>query len=429
MMNITGFFGNLAQQYIAKYNERYDNLSASLTQLATPDATDKPLAPTVSEPIDSYQPSASGLESDNNQPLGDKTHLIPIDDSQVSDGNLTDNDGQPITDGQIVDKSEPATYSSQFSQLKYKLNMSFNLQALERTVYQLSSRQSGDQIEINEAFERLSSGSFGFSADLRLSGLSVTASGEVVESDRLESSSSKTPPQSLNGQGLKLGLRLSPSQSQSYELAVKRFTLRYQTDTNFSMEHFTRFQSQTVSMGDSNPEALGAYTDQAGQLATAAPNEVMEAFFNAVGQYLEGAEENLLAKATEYMEIAAAELGLSEEAIAIASAGLTGTIESFFDSASESVEALASRFSGPALLENEQTGIATPEIPDTPVSSEPAHNNVIVGLPEGMKLDPIVPLEAERDYLEALLQTMEVEDEESQPDNLRPEELLYAEHE
>ncbi len=374
MLNSSQFFGNLVSQYVNRYNriaEQFGGFRAP-SSVATSSAK-SPTAPAIGS-ADSQQPV--------NAPIRDSAILAqaPTLEAPRADTDRAKRDifesQNPATglnpsansshevDGED-DKSKktgPSTYSSSFTKLRYKLNLKFDMRAIEQTVRQLSVRETSEATTTDESFERLFAGGFNFSADLKLSGISVNASatndGSAIEKYRQAESIQK-------GRGLQRAAAQTkeslPVEARgSYQVAVNRFSLRYKTDTQFSVSHFSRFQSQVKQLKGDNPESVGAYSNQAGLLAQSASNDVVGKFFDTVDGYLQNKEANLIENAQRFFDMAAESLGLSAEAVATAKASVTNTIESFFDAATSNLSSLQSQFAQPTAIDTGKTPTQAP---------------------------------------------------------------------
>ena len=78
----------------------------------------------------------------------------------------------------------------------------------------------------------------------------------------------------------------------------------------------------------------------AGNVAESGTTEMMSAFFDGVDAYLDGAEETLIAKAEQFFDLAAEQLGISEELVDFAKEQFVGTISSFFDRVDSAIDSL-----------------------------------------------------------------------------------------
>jgi hypothetical protein len=362
MLNTSQFFSSLVSQYVGKYNSialRFGGSSSPGASSATASS------PTISTPAAtstneaSTQPTLAAPRRDSVLLAQAPTLEAPSTDLARAKQDGFEAQKLPVqTAGSLPEapdsaegESDPATYSSSFSSLRYGLKMKFDMQAIQRTVYQLSSTQTADRTTIDESFESLFAGGFGFSADMKLSGISVKAtatdSGHATDSYRKNESIQQGREMQHEAEETKKSL--SAESRQSYQVAVNRVSLRYKTDTQFSFSNFTRFQSQVEQLNGERPESVGTYSDQVGALAQNAPNEVVGQFFDTVDGYLQTKEDSLIENAERFFDIAAESLGLSAEAVEAAKASVTNRIESFFDSVESNLNGLESSFKQPSL--------------------------------------------------------------------------------
>lgn len=370
MLNASGFFGNLLNQYVAKYNsiaERFGSgaLSSSSVQEAPktnllqpaqsalpavlPPAAD---SATLAQPPVSEKPTTSTAQSepDTFEPQSPQSPRSPQSESDTPED--------------VTSKPENATYSSSFTNLRYGLKLKFDMQAIERTVRQLSSTTNGDTTTADATLEHLFAGGFGLSSDLKISGVTLnkTVSGVGAE---LATGAYRQQEALQNARGLQKAAgktrdSLPAGARPSYQVAVNRFSLRYKTDTQFSFSHFSRFQSQVKQLNDAQPDAVAPYTDTAGQLAQVAPGDVVGQFFDTVDEFLGNKEESLIKNSERFFDMAAQQLGLSEEALKAAKDTVTGAIENFFDSVESSLGTLEESFSQPQALADNGSANQTP---------------------------------------------------------------------
>jgi hypothetical protein len=150
--------------------------------------------------------------------------------------------------------------------------------------------------------------------------------------------------ESFSRESLRIKSAMDLKTGESYQRAVNKFALRYRMDNQFSMAVLNRFNLQTERVTKDMPEHLEKYCESAGGVAESGTTQMMTAFFDAVDAYLDQAEEALLQRANEFFDLAASELGYSEEMIASAKAHVVGTIESFFDQVDKAMAAMESFF-------------------------------------------------------------------------------------
>ncbi|MEA3296972.1 MAG: hypothetical protein U9R56_03830, partial [candidate division Zixibacteria bacterium] len=125
---------------------------------------------------------------------------------------------------------------------------------------------------------------------------------------------------------------------------TNKVALRFRMDNRFELSFLNRFNVQTKNVAETAPDAVGSYLDSTGNVTEKGTTEMMTAFFNAVDSYLNGSEEKIIAKASEFFDMAASELGFSSEIVDAAREQLLGTVESFFNRVDMAVDKLESNF-------------------------------------------------------------------------------------
>lgn len=387
--SFSSFFNQVASKYVSRYNQLAQNTSITPELIETePESTAFPVeddkvslgeipatetpGATVEDLADSFEPGE--IEKD-------PSVIAPVDN-----GEADENDGSQGETAVTPNGASAATYENKFSHLRYKLNLEFNMESFERTLHRLSTISDGESTEISESFEQLLGANFGLKTDLALFGHSATQSAvaNVDGAASYKNGSGKFLARGLQKQALGLKSALPSASRGAYQLAVNRFALRYKSDTNFSLAHFNRFQSQVSALNGS--AALDGYNGAAGELAGTASNDLMSAFFDTVQSHLGESEAALIEKVQQFFDIAASELGMSEASLDAAEAQLTGSIESFFDRVGQAVSSQAARYS----------------IETTAVEPE-----VILGPFEPQSPPPAEQLDADTPYLDALAQTLE----------------------
>ncbi|MBN4056775.1 hypothetical protein JYU19_00535 [bacterium AH-315-J21] len=365
MLNTSQFFNNLVSQYVGKYNsiaERFGGSRVPSTSIDSPStnpANESFAQPKIDQPIQdsALLAQAPTLEAPTSDIERAKQDIYQSQNHDSLPSEVDDSDGSDFATS-VSEPAESATYSNSFTNLRYKLKLEFNMQAIEQTVQQLSVRQDSESTTTDESFERLFSGGFNFSADLKISGTSVQASGtNISRTDNTTTSNGLAIGKYRHAEKIEHGRDLQRSAARTkrelpedargqYQVAVNRFSLRYKTDAQFSVNHFSRFQSQVERLAGENPESVGQYSDQAGLLAQSASGDVVGQFFDTVDSYMSNKEANLVENAERFFDLAAESLGLSPEAAQAAKTTVTGRIESFFDSVENNLDTLKAKFSG-----------------------------------------------------------------------------------
>jgi len=253
------------------------------------------------------------------------------------------------------------------------MNLRFDLGTIVQTATELNEGESASLTSLTTA-------GFGLSTDLRFKGSQVierVANGESGETDRTalkqkamsrSASISQFAMQDKNfalqafqreaGQ-IKRTLRIN--NVEGHTRSVKKFALRFSSDSSFQFASLQRFNVQTRQVSEDEPSRLGDYLEAAGSMAEKGTNEMMAAFFNAVDTHLEGAEDRLIAQANAAFDLAASELGFSQELVDFARDNLVGTIEGFFNRVEAAVESLESRFVA-SIDSPDVTGVLSPPV-------------------------------------------------------------------
>ena len=243
------------------------------------------------------------------------------------------------------------------ARLDYQLDLRFDLHAVTQTVQQLSD---GDL----EALEKFTAANFGLAAAMDFKGK------QVVETNMPGVEGGALPPTQIKGRSLmkahqvrriavqsrNFALRafhheathtmksLKVTEQDGYRRTVNKFAYRFTMDSRLSFAFLERFNVQTQDVAEQIPESLGDYLTSAGNTAEKATPEIIGAFFDAVDAYLDGAEEQIIEKVNQFFDMAAEELGLSDDLVDFARDHLLGTIESFFDRVDNALADLESRF-------------------------------------------------------------------------------------
>lgn len=303
---------------------------------------------------DRWEPSRQAL---NWKAPVNSTAVQPEVDSALGEprtsGTSDPADAQPTTPS---NQSEPTYSFLSQSRLDYRMNLRFDLGTIVQTASELTEGESA-------SLTSLVAGGFGLSTDLSFKGSQVierVANGDSQEGDRTSlrqkamsrsSSVSQFAMQDKNfalqafqkeaGQ-IKRTLRIK--NVEGHTTAVRKFALRFRSDSSFQFASLQRFNVQTQQVSEGEPSRLGDYLEAAGSMAEKGTNEMMAAFFDAVDVHLDGAEDRLIAQANAAFDLAASELGFSQELVDFARDNLVGTIEGFFNRVEAAVEALESRF-------------------------------------------------------------------------------------
>jgi len=364
-MNFVHFFS----QFANNFKNHYQQLTESVQNNRTPNhftqdkEAVKPESPEPKQAVDKYTPTEKAnpeVQSSKDEPKA--TYDKPVDRSD---------DTAPETD-----ERQRAEFYSRRAKLDYKMNLQFDLAAIQGIAEQISD---GDTESVTE----FAAAGFGLNANLVAKGIEIIETNMADKLDADQSLSYRSRNRSVLAQRfgaqsknfkLQSAYREASSVSRSmdvetfdnYRRSVNKFALRYRLDSNFSFGFVNKFNVQTKEVAETDPANLNNYINSAGNVAEMGTTEMMATFFDTVDQYLASAEADLTAKAEEFYTMAVEQLGFAEETVGMVRDQLIGSIESFFNRVDEAVNMLSSKFVTPE--------ISTPEVdvivPDIPVSTE-----------------------------------------------------------
>ncbi len=363
-MGIFDFFNSIADNFKNHYLELARN-SAIRRELPTGCRESQQAVETAPENTDAYLPTLApesvatptvAAEQDRYEPAAEDSDVVPNDGSK-----------------EVAEEESAQPYRfSQHTQLNYEVRLEFQL----RAVAQMARQIADGEVVSSEEF---AAAGFGLNADMRFDSLQFVEesgggqsqvkghshSSNLVKARQAQSfalQSRNFALDSFSREAVKIQRSMDTKTRDNYGRAVNRFSLRYSMDSSFSFAHLSRFNAQTEQIAQTNPENVSPYAESAGNVAEKGTPDMMAAFFDAVDGYLNDAEETLLSRANEFFEMAAADLGFSEDILSMARDHLTGTIDSFFNRVDKAVSGLASMF-----------GAETPEaIAPDPVYVDPA---------------------------------------------------------
>jgi hypothetical protein len=303
--------------------------------------------------VDRWEPSlqAQNIIPNNNVPTEQPKSTEPEAPLPDQSSNPVDSESKPEV------QPESTYFFRRKAHLDYQLDLRFDLHAITQTVQQFSE---GDL----EALEELTAANFGLAAAMGFKGK------QVVETNMPEVEGEALPPTQTNERSLtrahqvqhiavqsrNFALRafhheathtmksLKVTEQDGYRRTVNKFAYRFTMDSRLSFAFLERFNVQTQDVAEQMPESLGDYLTSAGNTAEKATPEIIGAFFDAVDAYLEGAEEQIIEKVNQFFDMAAEELGLSDELVDVARDHLLETIESFFNQVDNALADLESRF-------------------------------------------------------------------------------------
>ncbi len=359
-MGILGFLQNVASNFVNHYQDlssRIGQAETKTTIAPIPQATTKREAP-----VDSYEPShaTSDIASKHNDEAkktkkSNASHTQPTKTEREYDDDHDDKHDAITPSSGDTTQPEP-TYSFQRkAELKFKLNLEFDLAAMQRTATMIEDGEV-------TSFEQLSSAGFGLHTDFKLSGeqfVRSTSSNSEVDSPNSQQALAVTRSkqasafransrdfavESFFNEASKLKRFSSSNEADGYRQTINKFAFRYRSDSSFSFGNLERFNVQSNRVANEMPESFGSYVDSAGRIASSGSNDMMSTFFDTVDQYLDGAEEKLLQTTISAFDAAAAELGFEGEMVTVARDQLISSIEGFFDRVDTAVSSMQSNF-------------------------------------------------------------------------------------
>ncbi|UCG62493.1 MAG: hypothetical protein JSV52_04190 [Candidatus Zixiibacteriota bacterium] len=382
-MGIFDLFSSIADNFANRYLEMIQNSAIRRLALKYDDAPRQD-CPATTENADTYEPSSETT-----------TQATMLEDS--SDPAVTDTTEPAIGGSDKVIVSDPQPEITEEMPLQpyrfrhhthfnYEVRLQFQLQAIASLAQQIADGETVSQ-------EELIAAGFGLQAAMNFSGKQTVEAGEgnalgdghgrnaslvKARQARVVAAQSRNfALESFSRESLRIKRSMDLKTGEAYQRAVNRFSLRYRMDTQFSFALLNRFNVQTERFTEADPANVTDYVNTAGGVAEDGTSDMMAAFFDAVDAYLDQAEEALLVKANEFLDLAAEELGYSQDMIAAARGHVTGTIKSFFDQVDDAVAGLESFFL-PQQTESTQPDeyIVMPTVSDhygSPPKDEPAN--------------------------------------------------------
>jgi len=375
-MGMIEFFAGIANNFLNRYQQLADSIQYRPTrQFGTPDNSS---TPTSAAKTDKYQPSAATaapapsdtVELSGKQPTETTTQKdTPMDSADQKQRDTA----YPSTDV----RSDGTYFVQRQAQLDYRLDLEFDLAAVQRTVQYMADGNT-------QAVEQLAAGGFGLSADFKLSGsqailtnMTDGSKGQMKGAESYRSrqasafsaNSRNFAADSFSRESSRLTRSYHQINQDGFSRAVNKFSFRYRMDSGFSFGFMDRFQVQTDRMATEMPDQVNQYVDTAGSVAENGSSAMMASFFDAVDGYLGQAESSLLENAVASFEQAAAELGFSGAAVDAVKTHLTDSIEGFFDRVDTAMGSIRSQFGVESQPKIEPS---TPDIQPAVPSADPA---------------------------------------------------------
>lgn len=384
---LTTFANQYQQRYLDRANDAIRNLPPGYNRELLPDSAATPSRPGLAEKInDSYQPTADNssetaptIYSRPDNTTADSTGTNPtISDPQIIPGETDETvvpvDSDEYDNDATTGPAESTVTVKRQAELGYNLTLQFDMAAFTRTI---TSMADGEISEIDQ----IAIASFGLSVDFSLKGKetieikseeSTSQQLHVLRKNTLKSRQASTfqavsrdfAAQAFSRTTLDRRNHTDIKIKDGVRRAVNKFSLRYRSDSRFSFSFAEKFNVQTKQVANSAEASLGKYVESAGEVAATGTMEMMEAFFNAVENYLADNHTQTSESVTAFFGEAAAALGFEGSDLAeFAENNLTSTIDNFFDSVSAAVSQLRELYVGDS---------PTPDATSAPALSETA---------------------------------------------------------
>ncbi|MEW6411196.1 MAG: hypothetical protein AB1483_01845 [Candidatus Zixiibacteriota bacterium] len=353
-MGIAELFAAAAQNLIS----RYQNLTENITKNHTPSYNcEKSQPEQTAASDDTYSPMVDvPLEAASLEPEPELTASADEPQTRIDDpAEETPDETLPVEPEDDNAEATDANYRyRRLTKFAYEVQLEFQLSAFSRIAQEISDGNV-------ESFEEFAAAGFGLKAAMDFKGHQLTQTdqpSELTDGQQVRAKNSvraqnaaSFAAQSRNfeldtfsDEASKIKHSMNSNSSRNFSNTVKKFSLRYRMDTQFSFAFLNKFNVQTSKMAETDPQNLDPYVTSAGNVAEKGTPEMMATFFDAVDAYLNQAEEQLLAKANEFFDFAVSELELSGELVDLAREHLTGSIASFFSRVDEAVGAIKSKF-------------------------------------------------------------------------------------
>ena len=361
MTGLQSFLASIANQFIDRNYTQAQDVAANRTpedfkdgRVQVPESE----APGYTAPVDQYEQSTPVAEREEAQaPTADKKDAAqnnsPLGDTKTDTGE----NSQAPSPQAPVEQAPDGTYSyKRKATLEYKLDLRFNLSAVQQTMTEIAN---GDLSKLEE----VAKAGFGMTAKFDLRGserIKTTGEENVGESrshsrtkasgqdmGRMKVQSRDFKMKSFYRESVKVRRSVDESVKDSHRRTTNRFALRYRLDNKFSMEFAQKFNAQTEQVAKDAPESTEQYVNTAGEVAAKGSTEMMATFFNAVDGYLDATEDKLVENVTAFFDAAAEELGFSGAQVDMAREHLTSTIENFFDKVDTALAGVQTKFQPP----------------------------------------------------------------------------------
>lgn len=378
-MDLTSFFAAAADTLLNRYRSLagYDrHQSPPVADSETSTANRRP-AMRPDEYLPANTPQRTTPTPPAQQPDQAKPTETPKQDSVQLSPQATE---PPAEQPQTSPNVKPdGTYSFvQKSQLNYRLDLRFDMSAVTSTVAALAE---GD----TQAVQQYAAAGFGFHAGLAFDATQVTRTNaeqpeqaaqrntmsllRAGKANLFEMVSRDFRARGFSRDSLRVQNMLKENQRDAFRHTVSRFSLRYRMDTSFNFSFLQRLNIQTEQVAQQQPEAVPSYLQSAGNVAEKGTPDMMAGFFDAVDAYLGNAEGKLIDKVNAFFDMAAEQMGFSEDMVSIAREQMVDSVESFFSRVDTAMNQMEARFVPVGQLPAEEPAI--PAQPTEPMPVEP----------------------------------------------------------
>ncbi len=352
------FLNSIVNNFKNKYLEMANRFMPEAPKIITvADLEPTQTTPDINAPEDSYLPANSVIGNPDESEMtkenliasdANKDGYVPSGDDDVSDELAP---YFPETNPATTEPTgETSFYINKQMNLRYGMDLRFDLSSFASTVESIAD---GDTTSVEE-FTRAN---FGFSADMFFKG-----SSKVDTNFPTEEGSNHLAKRSFDSTSLNLSKYASGSDNfaldsfykdasrvksrsltinnNTHSLTINKFAARFKMDSSFGFSFLNKFNVQSNRVADSAPDSINDYMTSAGNVAEIGTTEMMSAFFDGVDAYLNAAEETLIAKAEQFFDLAAEQLGISEEFVDFAKEQFVGSISSFFDRVDSAIDSI-----------------------------------------------------------------------------------------
>jgi len=375
-MGIFDFFNSVAENFRNHYIT-LTNSAALQRETGYRIAPDEVDDDAVTAETDTFEPSSSLTTEPAATEVSDPDSAEATEPNTVAENEVVPEETQAPAESDATEQPYRFRHLTNFN---YEVRLEFQLRAIAALAQEIAD---GETVTTQE----LAAAGFGLTAAMDFSGtrLQEARGSDILQAEKRNGTDlvrgrgasafavqdRNFALESFSRESLKIKRTLNANSSEHYQRAVNKFSLRFRLDNQFSFAYLTQFNAQTQRIAETEPQTVEHYADTAGEVADKGSVDMMATFFEAVEAYLDQAEEYLLSRAGEFFDLAAEELGLSDQALP-SREHLINSIETFFDQVDDAVALLESRFLAPADVPDAlppQTGVVelyAPAVNDEP---------------------------------------------------------------